>query len=158
MSRPRDPEEASFVQALVIRAESGDIEALYELGALYDMGSYVGMDSVRASRLFKEAADKGHSHSMWIHACELLWGHGSFPQNIEDGIRYLNGAIEGGSAQACITKARLHMFGELGVPKSEDEAKMYRSMARKLDPDIFDPLSNPEYLERIRNAIRTSAT
>ncbi|MEM7401167.1 MAG: hypothetical protein AAF304_04375 [Pseudomonadota bacterium] len=153
-----DPEEIKYVQKLFQSAEEGDLEALYKKGALFDMGDLVKIDKVKASLIFKEAADKGHSHSMWIHACELLWGKGNFPQSIKDGMHYLNRAIEIGSAQACITKARLHLFGELGVDKDISKSNEFRKLAQEFDKDIYDPLSSQEYVERIKNSISGQAT
>jgi len=69
-------EENKYVQGILKKEKAGDIDALYEKGALYDLGDYVDQDNKKASAIFKEAADKGHAHSMWIHACELLWGLG----------------------------------------------------------------------------------
>ena len=153
-----DPDEISYIEELFRRAEEGDLEALYEKGALFDKGDCVEIDKAKASHIFKEAADKGHAHSMWIHACELLWGLGTFPQSITDGMRYLNSAIEKGSAQACITKARLHLIGELGVEKDIEKSCDFRKLALQFDKDIYDPLSSEEYIERIKNAASGNAT
>lgn len=145
--------DITYIKKIFQRAEAGDIEALYEKGVLYDLGEQIPMDKAKASQIFKSAADLGHAHSAWIHAVELLWGLGTFPQSIENGMKYLNKAIEGNSGQACITKARLYMFGELGHEKDEIESLRYRKLAIEVDETVYDPLSNPEYVEGIRKQL-----
>lgn len=125
-----DPEIKKYVEEVFRRADEGDLEALYEKAALYDLGEYVEVDKEKASQIFKAAADRGHVHSMWIHACELLWGKGSFPRSLPDGMRYLDTAIENGSAQACITKARLYLLGEFGMAKDTEKSNALRSQAK----------------------------
>ena len=149
--------DSTYVESVFHRADAGDIEALYEKGILYDLGEYVPIDKQKASQIFKSAADLGHAHSAWIHAVELLWGLGSFPQSVEDGLEYLTKAIDGSSGEACITKARLYMFGELGHEKNETESRRYRALAVEVDETVYDSLSNPEYVERIRKQLPHSA-
>jgi TPR repeat protein len=145
--------DKKYLAKLLRRVAKGDLEALYWLGAMYDLGEGVPMDKVKASNIFKEAADKGHAHSMWLHACELLWGLGNFPQSVPDGMRYLDKAIESGSWDACITKARLYLFGELGVEQDALQADALRTRAKELDPLMCDPLSDETYLARIRQSL-----
>lgn len=132
-------EENEYVMGVFERADAGDIDSLYVKGALYDLGHHVGQDKQHASAIFKEAADKGHAHSMWIHACELLWGLGSFPQSVDDGLAYLEKAIKNYSGDACITKARLHHKNEFGFISNEEEANRLRKLAKEYDDTIFDP-------------------
>ena len=82
-----------YMSELRRRVDAGDLDAFYELGAAYDLGELVPLDKGRASRIFKAAADLGHAHSMWIHACELLWGGGESDQCIPEGFRYLDASI-----------------------------------------------------------------
>ena len=82
-----------------------------------------------------------------------MWGLGSFEQSVDDGFKYLAKAIELGSGEACITKARLYLFGELGHEKNDMQSLRYRQLAVELDDTVFDSLANPEYLERIRNKL-----
>lgn len=130
-----------YVDGMFRAAECGDLEALYTVGVFYDIDEYpqVPQDKEKASAIFKQAADLGHAHCMWIHATELLWGKGSFEQSIHEGSRYLDLAIDAGSAEACITKARLMINGELGFEKNDKLAKVLRKQARLLDDNVFDP-------------------
>ncbi len=82
-------EENEFVRSIFMKVDAGDIGALYQQGTLYDLGNYVEQDKQKASVIFKVAADKGHAHSMWIHACKLIWDLNSYPQAINEGLYYL---------------------------------------------------------------------
>ena len=133
--------EQKYVEGMVRSADCGDLEALYTVGAFYDIGArpQIPQDKAKASEIFKKAADRGHAHSMWIHATELLWGTGSFVQSIDEGARYLDLAIESGSAEACITKAQLLLKGELGFERDQQRANELRKRAKKFDDSVFDP-------------------
>ena len=131
--------DAEFLEEIRRKAETGDLEALFELGAHYDTGDIVVQDRVRASKIFKEAADRGHAHSMWIHAIELLWGMGNYAQAVDDGLKYLERSIAAGSANACVTMARLYHAGDLGVEKDPKRAAKFGAMARKLDKHLYNP-------------------
>ena len=138
-----DPER-EYVDRLHEAAQEGDLESLYTIGAYHDIGDLAPLipkDKERASEIFKVAADRGHAHSMWIHACELLWGQGVRKQSITEGSSYLDRAIESGSAAACITKASLVSTGELGFEQDIDLASDLRKRAKALDPDVVDPFS-----------------
>ncbi|MET0027736.1 MAG: hypothetical protein ABW101_08870 [Candidatus Thiodiazotropha sp.] len=132
-------DDEEYVREVFRRADEGSPEAIYEKGALFDLGEFVEENKEYASELFKIAADKGHAHSMWIHACELLWGLGSYPQSIEEGLRYLEMAIENKSGEACITKAGLYRKQEFGFTSNEAEVNKLRAMAKEFDETLFDP-------------------
>ena len=76
---------------------------------------------------------------MWIHACELLWGLGSYSKNIDKGFEYLEKAIKHGSAEACITQARFHREKEFGFEKDENEVNRLRKLAKTYDETVHDP-------------------
>ena len=138
----QDEPDRRYVERLLKAAEQGDLEALYTIGAFHDTGDFAPLipeDKHQASAIFKEAADKGHAHSMWIHACELLWGIGVRDQSIANGSEYLDRAIEAGSAAACISKASLLSTGELGFDLDPDEATRLRELAKRLDDSVVDP-------------------
>lgn len=132
-------EENEFVKSIFTKVDAGDIGALYQKGALYELGDYVEQDKQKALAIFKEAADKGHAHSMWIHACKLLWDLNSYPQAINEGLYYLVRAIEYGSGEACITKAKLHCQQEFGFKQDKQEVNKLRKLAKQYDKTIFDP-------------------
>ena len=121
-------------------AELGDLIAKYCVGVMYDIGEYgIPQDKVRASNIFKELAENGDPHCMWIHACELIWGIGSFPKATEKGIKLLNDAARLGSAEACMTIARFHDEGSFGYKKCNELRDNFRKLAMKYDETTYDP-------------------
>ncbi|MCU7846233.1 MAG: SEL1-like repeat protein [Candidatus Thiodiazotropha sp. (ex Monitilora ramsayi)] len=137
------PEEVCdqiYVEGMFEAAELNDQKARYQVGVFYDYGEYgIPQDKSKASEIFKELAEEGDPHCMWIHACELLWGRGSYPQSIEKGLEFLESAIEKGSAEACITKARLYKEQEFGFSTDEREVLRLRKLAQEYDDTTFDP-------------------
>ena len=139
---PEDEIDKIFVAGMFKAAELGDLEALYQVGVFYDLGEYgIQQDQRRASEIFKKLSDAGYSHCMWIHACELLWGLGAFPINVEEGLTLLDKAIEHGSAGACITKANFYHNGEFSFSIDLEKRDVLRVMAIKLDDTIYDPFA-----------------
>ena len=132
--------DKNFTAGMFKAAELGDKQARYQVGVFYDIGLYgIERDRKKASKIFKELADEGDSHCMWIHACELLWGLGTYPQSVEVGLNYLEMAIKNGSAEACITKARLYREQEFGFTSNEKEVNRLRGLAKEYDETVFDP-------------------
>ncbi|MCG8090568.1 MAG: hypothetical protein JAY62_12525 [Candidatus Thiodiazotropha endolucinida] len=132
--------DKKFTDGIFRAAELGDKKARYQVGVFYDIGLYgIEQDKKKASRIFKELADEDDSHCMWIHACELLWGLGSYPQSVEKGLKYLELAIKQGSAEACITKVRLFREQEFGFTSNENEVNRLRELAKEYDETVFDP-------------------
>ena len=131
--------ERIYVEGMFKAADLGDLEALYIVGSFYDLGEHIQEDKAKASSIFKEAADRGHAHSQWIHACELLWGLGSYAQNVEAGLEYLEKAISAKSGEACITKARLYHEGEFDFPKNSEKVQELCELAVEYDETVFVP-------------------
>ena len=131
--------ERVYVEGMFKAADLGDLEALYIVGSFYDLCEYIQKDKIKASSIFKEAADRGHAHSQWIHACELLWRSDSYAQNVEGGLEYLEKAISAKSGKACITKARLYHEGEFNFPKNSEKVRELCELAVEYDETIFVP-------------------
>ena len=129
-----------YVEGMFKAAELGDLKATYRVGAMLDVGDFgVKQDKVRASYIFKELAELGDSHCMWIHACELIWGKGSFPKSTEKGLELLNEAATKKSSGACMTIASFYNDGIFGYEKNAEERDKFRYMALEYDDTTFDP-------------------
>lgn len=129
-----------YAEGMFKAAKLGDLKAKYQVGVFYDLGSFgAPQDKVRASSIFKELAESGDSHCMWIYACELIWGKGSFLISTEEGLKYLDRASRDGSAEACITLARFHNSGEFGYEKSIELRDQFRKLALEYDETTYDP-------------------
>ncbi|MDF3195364.1 hypothetical protein [Pseudomonas sp. 1928-m] len=137
---PEDECERMYVEGMFKAAELGDLKAKYQVGVFYDLGEYgIPQDKYRASHIFKELAEKGNSHCMWIYACELIWGNGSFQKSTEAGLNILHNAALAGSADACMTIARFHNDGEFGFEKNYLLREKYRQLALQYDDTTYDP-------------------
>ena len=134
--------EKRYVEGTFLAAECGDLDALYTTGVFYDYGEYdlVAMDKAKASAIFKSAADRGHARCMYIHACELLWGQGTFEQDVPAGLDYLERGIAAKSGDACMIKARLLLRGEFGFSVDREAAQELRNQAKEYDDTLFDQL------------------
>ena len=137
---PEDEMDLIYVEGMFRAAELGDLKAKYQIGVFYDLGEYnIIQDKVKASCIFKELSEKGDPHCMWIYACELIWGRGSFPASPEDGLKLLQAASEAGSANACITIAGFYHSGEFGYQIDLEQRDKYRKLALKYDDTTYDP-------------------
>lgn len=140
---PGTPDEECdrvYVAGMFRAAELGDPRAKYQVGVFYDLGEYgIPEDKVRASNIFKELAGNGDVHCMWIYACELIWGTGSFPKSTAEGLDLLKKAALGGSAGACMTIAQFHDQGEFGFEKSVELRDRFRKLALEHDETTWDP-------------------
>ncbi len=140
---PGTPEEEIdkiYVEGMFKAAELGDLKAIYQVGIFYDLGEYnIKQDKIKASHIFKDLSEKGDAHCMWIYACELIWGNGSFPKSTEEGLNLLYKASELGSANACITIASFFNEGKFGYPIDLGARDRYRKKAIEYDDTTYDP-------------------
>jgi len=136
----QDEQNRIHVDGMFKAAKLGDKKAKYQVGIFYDLGEYgISQDRLLASQIFKELAESGDPHCMWIYACELIWGKGSFEICIEEGLKFLNESSRKGSANACITLAGFHNDGCFGYEKSEKQRDKFRKLAFQYDDTVFDP-------------------
>lgn len=131
-----------YVDGMFKAVELGDLKAKYYVGVMYDYGQYgVEQNKQKASEIFKYLAEQGHPHSQWIHACELIWGKGSFAKETGRGLKLLQKAADNGSAEACITLAKFYDAGEFGYEQNIEMRDYYRKKAIELDDTTHDPFS-----------------
>lgn len=132
--------DARYARAIERAASLNHPGAIHQLGVLYDTGDCgYDQDPDRASLLFKKAADAGHAHSQWIHACDLLAGHYGFDQDQDKGIALMEQAASNGSAEAHMTIAAWHDNGRYGYEKDMAQRDALSKQALALDDTIFDP-------------------
>ena len=129
-----------YVEGMFKAAELGDLKAQYQVGAFYELGEYgVPQNKQKASEIFKELAEKGNAHCMWIYSCELIWGKGSFPKDTEQGLKLLHKSAGLGSAEACITIAGFHDKGDFDHEINIHKRDSYRQRAIQYDDTTYDP-------------------
>jgi TPR repeat protein len=137
---PDEESERHYVEGIFKAAELGDPVAKYHVGVIYDLGEHgIPQDKMRASEIFKELAENGNPHCMWIYACELIWGSGSFRMDTEKGLKILTDAASAGSGEACMTMARFYHEGAFGFSKSIEQRDRFRELAMRYDETVFDP-------------------
>ncbi|WP_163835412.1 tetratricopeptide repeat protein [Spartinivicinus ruber] len=137
---PEEECERLFVEGMFRAAKLGDPKARYQVGVFYDLGEYgIKEDKYKASLIFKKLAEEGDPHCMWIYACELIWGNGSFPKSFNEGIQLLMEASERGSANACMTIAGFYDEGQFRFEKNIEKRDKYRALALVYDDTTFDP-------------------
>jgi len=131
-------------EAGVIRAaDLGSMAARYIMGVWYEYGEQgFEEDKSKASRIFKELAEEGDLHCLWIYACDLLWGRGAFKVDVELGLRMIRRAIDQGSSESCSTLAKIYNDGDFGLGPDIEERDRLRNLARELadeDEYVWDP-------------------
>lgn len=89
--------QGDFKMALEIfekMAQSGDPEALYRLGELYEEGHGVKQDYNEAARLYEQSAEKGHTNAQ-INLGSLYYSGNGLPQNFQEAAKWYRRAAEG---------------------------------------------------------------
>jgi len=138
---PEDECDRFYVEGMFKAAELGDLKAKYQVGVFYDLVEYdIAQDKEKASYIFKELAEKGDPHCLWIYACELIWGNGTFPKSTGEGVELLVKASEIGSANVCMTLAQCYDKGEFDfLKKHRKKKRIPGALAMKYDDTMYDP-------------------
>src|SRR5215472_6297411 len=97
------------------RAQTGDVEAQYQLASLYRSGRGVGQDDVAAFRWMKAAAEKGHVRAQFNLAKMYLAGRG-VPMDARQGRAWLTRAAAHGHSEA--SKLLSEIAGQGGTPNA----------------------------------------
>ena len=156
--------QEATIEQLQERADSGDAEAQYQLGAMYGNADGVERDFEKAFPFFSAAAEQNHPGGQnGVGNCYL---HGlGVEQDFEKAIQYLKLAAEQGFAKSQITLADCHNFG-IGVPQDYAEAvKWFRLAADQGDAGAqyslgvmyHDGLGVPQDYAQAMNWFRLSA-
>lgn len=137
--------EARYVASTERAAALNHPRGVYQLGVLYDTGDCgCEYDPEQASKLFKQAADLGHAHSQWIHACDVIWGSSAFDKDETKGVALMHQAVANGSAEACMTVAKWYAEGLYGCVQDVAKRDLLRRKALLLDDTTFDPWADAE--------------
>src|SRR5260370_39980494 len=108
------------IKALMNKANSGDPEAQFGLGTVYQQGLGVDKSEYEAMRWYRLAANSGHTEAQ--NSLAYLYETG--PDGLKDFTEavkwYRRGAIYG-NAMAQYNLGRLYLYG-LGVEQSDEEA------------------------------------
>jgi Sel1 repeat-containing protein len=116
LTRRETPKQTELLQAQYrARAEHGDTEAQYYLGAAYYYGSGVPQDYPEAIRWFRKSAERGNAEAQYALGYAYLYGQGVAP-DLAEAIRWTQGAAGQGYPRAQCQLASLYYLGK-GVPR-----------------------------------------
>jgi len=85
-------EQRSF-KLLKESAELGYPSALYTLGVYYDAGDMVERNIIKASSLFKSAAEKGHSRAKLSYGLDLFYGSNGIIKDETLGLSFIKQSV-----------------------------------------------------------------
>jgi|GEM_PF-4447580 TPR repeat protein len=121
---------------LLEAAESGDLQAQYELGAAFASGDGVPLNLQEAIHWYRQAAEKGHIAAQLNLGLAYSRGEGVAADPVE-AVRWYRKAADQGDADAQFNLAYAYSHGR-GVSKDPLEAKKWlrKSEGRK---EIEDP-------------------
>ena len=133
-------------------AESGDVEAQFNLGAMYYHGRGVQQDFAEAVKWYRLAADQGLADAQHNLGERYRYGNG-VPQDDAEAMKLFFLAADQGNAKAQFNLGAMYATGQ-GVPQDEVEAYAWHYVAAtryamaKFTRDIAAGKLTPEQLSQ----------
>ncbi len=109
------------------RADQGDAEAQYTLGAMYARGEGVPQDDTKSVKWHRKAADQGYAKGQFLLGLAYRDGLG-VPQDYAEGMKWIRLAAEQGSVLSQCGLGLCYLHGT-GVPQDYAEAYAWFSVA-----------------------------
>jgi uncharacterized protein len=130
-------QNATLINGLAQRAESGDAQAQFELGRAYEDGKGVAQDDARAAELFRKSADQGNAQAQNSLGVMYALGRG-VQQDKEEAVRWYKKAAKQGLAEGIYNVAISYYNGE-GVGADMVAAYAWMTLAQsKGDPQAAE--------------------
>ena len=126
------------IDALRVRAESGDAVAQYDLGVMYANGLGVPEDDAEAVRWLRLAAGQGYAAAQFTLGLWYDHGVGGVPQDDIEAVRWYRLAADQGDAGAQSNLAIMYENGK-GVPQDYVQAHMWHNLAAARSTAEEDP-------------------
>jgi len=118
-------------EALLAKCNSGDGEACYDYGMLFEAGSQVPKDWQKSARYYAMACDTGSAHG--CAELSVLYANGTgVPKNWEMAHQYDVRACDGGLAFPCEGAGYDYAVGGRGVPQDKQAAQTFYQRAADL--------------------------
>lgn len=115
---------AESFEALLEKANNGDVKAQYQVGYLYSSGNQgVSFDEEKGVFWFKKAAEAGDAKSQLSLAMSYLWGSG-VSKNSRKGIEWLTKSANQNNAMAQYNLAEEYADGK-NINKDQDLANYW---------------------------------
>jgi len=141
------------------RAESGDVEAQFNLGLMFDQGQGVPQNYAEAIKWYRKAADQGHVDAQYLLGTMYIQGQG-VPQNYTEATMWLKKAAEQGLTDAQFILGGMYFHGQ-GVLKNLQTAYVWWSIASengdKTSKKNLETLSSEMTQEQIAQAQKEAA-
>jgi uncharacterized protein len=132
-------DNTAAIVELRAKAEQGNADAQYELGACYHVGQGVPQDDAEAMKWYRKAAVQGNSTAQFCIGVRYEYGRG-VPQDYTEAVKWYRKAAEEGNTDAQDNLGYCYDKGQ-GVPKDCTEAvKWYRKAAEQGNADGQDNL------------------
>jgi len=125
-STPETPKEQQ-IEALRIRAESGDAKAEVQLGFAYATGDGIKADETEAVKWFRKAAEKGDAAGEYSLGEMYLTGRG-VAADVAEGVKWVRLSAEHGDPRGQTNLGAMYLLGQ-GIPKDENEAAKWMRKA-----------------------------
>jgi len=127
-SSPPPQVDEKVTATLLLKAQGGDAEAQYALGALYAIGQGVPQDFPRALEWTRKAADQGHREAQFNLAVLIGSGKG-VEANERESVEWLTKAGNQGHSEAQFLLGRIYAAGRVGILNDDASAVGWFSKA-----------------------------
>ena len=128
------PKVNSPLSEILEKAESGDSDAQFELGARYDIGDGVHQNRREALRWFLKSAEAGNKYAQ-LKMGEAFWYGNGVSQDYVQAVKWFRKSATQGNYFAR-NYMRIAYSNGYGVPVNHEEASRW--------DDPYDPIYNPD--------------
>jgi TPR repeat protein len=148
---------ASGFPCMLVAAQDGNVEAMFETAVAYDQGAGVAHDAAQAAYWALKAAERGHRLAISLLIRAYRVGEG-VPVNLPEAVRWELVAADAGDVIAMGELVKAYRLGE-GVPRNDVEADKWLERYAAAAPGSPDPAGPPEGLNQYwqRQATRAAA-
>jgi uncharacterized protein len=117
------------LRQLLLKAQSGDAEAQYWLGSIYQEGRLVQKDLDEAARWLLKSAEQGYVRA------QRIYGMMCVPMNPSVGERWMRRAAEQGDTEAQFWLGYAYENNWFGITDAQEALKWYKKAAEGGNPD-----------------------
>lgn len=123
------------------RAKAGDVQAMYAVGELYELGMGTDSDRQQALNWYRAAADNGHAEGAYQIGYAYYWGKG-LDKDRGQAHAWFQRAAERGNQAAMPYLSKMYALGQ-GVPQDKAEAERWADRAATAS-NLMAPPPAPE--------------
>lgn len=131
---------------LLKSAETGNVNAQYEVARSYELGKRVKSDSAQAIKWYIKAVEQGHTNSAYRLGLLYYKGLGASELDFKNAFQYLSLAANKNHKNSQANLAKMYENGD-GVEKNEDLSDYWYDQAFTSSTQSFD-----DYLKESKNS------